>query len=171
MLNTGKSPTPSFHFISASRPNPNSLLLLDLTQILDALESCTTQLLESPFLSSGGEYIRPIECDRALEVLREMREAISGLTAKLRAAAPLYAGSGSSYYRLNMYLYSTGGKSRKLDEMLREFRRICMEPSSRQRQAFAGIRDAMKNTIDACERLTTETEATLDAMLMRINIA
>jgi hypothetical protein len=169
MLDPSRPSERSFHYISPSSPSPYYLLLLDITRALDALESCKTQLLDSPFSTSNGEYIRPVECDQVMEVSRSIRETGTRLSGKLGLIGSLHGLSGTTYYKLNMYLHSASGKSKKLEGLLMQFRPICMQNSSQQRETFARVQGAIRMCMQVCEQVREETEAVLDTILLNTN--
>lgn len=166
MLNLTRSSDPSFHYVYPSSPNRYYLLMVDTDRILEELESCKMQLLDTPFSTSCGEYIYPVECDQIMDTSRDIREAVIRLAAKLGAIANLHGLPSGTYYKLNLYLHSAGGKSQKLDELLRKFRPICMQNSRQQRDTFARVQEAIRVCMQVCDQIQQETEEVLDTILM-----
>lgn len=170
MLNPARPSKPSFHYISPPSPNPYYLLLLDITRTLEALESCKTQLANTPFFTSDAEYIRPVECDQVAKISRDIREAATKLAGKLGLIGNLHGLPGATYYKLNMYLRSAEGKSQKLDELIRRFRPICMQNTRQQRDTFASVQEAIRICMQVCEQVQRETEAVLDTILLKSDL-
>jgi hypothetical protein len=166
MFEPAEQPSSSFHYVRPTSPNPYYLLLLDITRALESLNSCKRQLSITPFSTSPGEYILPVECDEVVDISRTIRETAFKLAAQMGVIGNVRGLPGATYYRLNMYLHSARGKSHRLDELLSRFRPICMQSTRQQRKTFASIQEAIGVCMQVCDQIQQETEAVLDTILM-----
>ncbi len=169
MFTTNTPPNRSFHYVSASSLNPQYLLLIDTTKMLEKIFSYRNLLLNSAFTTTRGEYIRPRECDQATDISNEIRDLTSKLPGKLRAIDDLHAMPKSNYRKLVMYLYSANDRFCNLADLLNQFRPISMQNTGQQRSIFIKIQKEIVDCVRACEQIEAETEKLLDLMLLTSN--
>jgi hypothetical protein len=167
MFTTNSSSNIPFHHISAPSVDAHYILFLDIDKTLKGIRSARELLLTTPFANKQGEYIRPIECDQVVGISSEIKDVATKISWKLKSMDRLQALSNANYYKLLMHLYSAGDKSRKLNELLREFRSICMETTGQQRTIFIKVQKEISIIARTCEQIEAETEELLDSMLLR----
>jgi hypothetical protein len=167
MIATDNSSNIPYHFVSGPSVDKQYMLLVEIDKTLQGVHSARESLLSTLFANGQGEYIRPVECDHVVEVSNKIIEIAAKVSGKLRSMDNLAVLSDTTYCKLLMHLYSASDKSRKLNELLSQFRSICMETTNQQRSIFGRVQKEITITIRICEQIEAETEELLDSVLLK----
>ena len=121
-------------------------------------------LLAMPFSDGHSEYILPIECDQALNISNEIEAIFTEMAQKLKTIDKLKMLSNMNYNKLLMHLYSANEKLNRLNELLTQFRPICMKTTKRQHKILGVIHKETLMLIQLCEKIEVETKALIDSI-------
>jgi hypothetical protein len=167
MLTTDDFPNTPFHFVSVPPPDTNFVLLAEIDKALEGVRLARELLLNTSFANGRGEFIKPIECDQIDDISKEIREVTTTISQKLKSMDGLHVLSTANYHKILMHLYSAIDRSRKLTELMRQFRPICLEETSQQRNYFMKAHQEVSVFAKTCAQIEAETEEFIDSMFMK----
>jgi hypothetical protein len=157
------------HYITTSLMNAQYALVLELEKTLSAIRTSKRHFMNASLMSNRDGFIRPIDCDQVTDLMVTIIEVSSKMAGKLKSLNKLQELSSTNYYELLMYLYSANNAAHRSNELLGEFRSICMDESGKQRRMLSTVQQEILIVARECEQIEAETEELLDSMLLNKN--
>ena len=142
---------------------------VEIEKALREMHSLREKLLTLPFMLDKEGYVRPVECDQAVDILKKINRAVKKISGKLILLNELQAISGSYYYKTLMYLYSASDKSGTTSEVIRQYRSICLDPNTQQRKTFTKAHKEVLEIVRACENAERDADELLDTLRLNPN--
>ena len=158
-----------FHLISASSYNARYMYYVETEKALRELHSLRIKLLTLPFMLDNEGYVRPVECDQVVDILKKINRTVKKISGKLILLNESLAISGSYYYKTLMYLYSASDKSGTTSEVIRQYRSICLDPTTQQRKTFTEAHKEVLEIVRACENAEQDADKLLDTLRLNPN--
>ena len=157
-----------FHFVTASSHYSLSSFSLKLESELESISNSKKMLSNSPLIDPSG-YIRPIECDKVVEIFDVMTDAFTEMSMQLKSMDRLQALSVPNYYKLQVKLYLASNKLLTLTELVSQIRSICMKKNPQQQRILARAQRELLEIERICEQIEAESKELLDCMLLNIS--